>query len=106
MWKIEIIDAAQADLRKLDNSARQQVYRAIDKVAQNPQPKNEGGYGEPLGNKGSLDLRGYLKIKLRASGIRVVYRVEEIDGIMRIIIVGARSDDEVYRLAVQRIQNL
>ena len=75
MWKIEIIDAAQADLRKLDNSARQQVYRAIDKVAQNPQPKNEGGYGEPLGNKGSLDLRGYLKIKLRASGIRVVYRI-------------------------------
>lgn len=63
MWEIEIIDAAQANLRKLDNSVRQQVYRAIDKVAQNPRSKNEGGYGEPLGNKGSLDCRIVWKMR-------------------------------------------
>lgn len=104
MWEVVYTDAARKDLRKIDGSLQRQVVRAIEKVAQNPLPKNEGGYGDPLGNKGSLDLRGYLKIKLRASGIRVVYRVEEEDGIMRVIIIGVRSDEEVYRLAVKRIQ--
>lgn len=104
--QIEIIEAAQKDLRKLDNSVRQQVYRALAKVSQNPLPKKNGGYGEPLGNKGGYDLAGYMKIKLRDAGIRVVYRAVEMDGIMRIIVVGARDDEEVYRLAAKRIQEL
>lgn len=106
MWEIVYIEAAVKDLQDLDGSVRKQVLRAIEKVAQNPQPKSEGGYGNPLGNRNGLNLTGYMKIKLRDAGIRVVYRVEEVNGVMRIIIIGARSDDEVYRLAVQRIQNL
>ena len=106
MWEIVYIDAALKDLRDLDGSVRKQVLRAIEKVAQHPQAKSEGGYGNPLGNKSGLDLTGYMKIKLRDAGIRIVYRTEEVNGVMRIIIIGARSDDEVYRLAVQRIQNL
>lgn len=106
MWEIVYIEAAVKDLQDLDGSVRKQVLRAIEKVAQNPQPKSEGGYGNPLGNRNGLNLTGYMKIKLRDVGIRVVYRTEEVNGVMRIIIIGARSDDEVYRLAVQRIQNL
>lgn len=106
MWEIVYIEAAVKDLQDLDGSVRKQVLRAIEKVAQNPQPKSEGGYGNPLGNRNGLNLTGYMKIKLRDVGIRVVYRIEEVNGVMRIIIIGARSDDEVYRLAVQRIQNL
>lgn len=106
MWEIVYIEAAVKDLQDLDGSVRKQVLRAIEKVAQNPQPKSEGGYGNPLGNRNGLNLTGYMKIKLHDAGIRVVYRIEEVNGVMRIIIIGARSDDEVYRLAVQRIQNL
>lgn len=106
MWEIIYIDAALKDLQDLDGSVRKQVLRAIEKVAQNPQAKSEGGYGNPLGNKNGLNLTGYMKIKLRDAGIRVVYRIEEVHGVMRIIIIGARSDDEVYQLAVQRIQSL
>lgn len=106
MWEIVYIEAAVKDLQDLDGPVRKQVLRAIEKVAQNPQPKSEGGYGNPLGNRNGLNLTGYMKIKLRDAGIRVVYRIEEVNGVMRIIIIGARSDDEVYRLAMQRIQNL
>ena len=100
------IDAVLKDLRSLDGSVRKQVLRAIEKVAQNPQAKSEGGYGNPFGNKDGLNLAGYMKIKLRDAGIRIVYRTEEVDGVMRVIIIGARSDDEVYRLAARRIQGL
>ena len=39
---------------------------------------------------------------LRQDGIRVVYKLVEDREAMKVIIVGMRSDDEVYRLAVKR----
>ena len=52
-----------------------QVLKAIEKVSQNPLPNYEGGYGKPLGNRVASQLAGYYKIKLRKSGLRVVYSI-------------------------------
>lgn len=93
---------ALKDLYKLDNSCRQLVLKAIKKVSQNPLPDYEGGYGKPLGRKGNTDLTGYLKIKLRNKGIRVVYKLIRVDSIMYIIVIGARQDDEEYEIAARR----
>ena len=40
-----------------------------------------------------------MKIKLRGSGIRIVYRLIRIKEKMAIVVVGAREDMEVYRTA-------
>ena len=103
-WKIEYTSAAKKDLKKLDNTQQRAVFKALDKVSVNPLPENEGGYGKPLGNHSSSKLSGLLKIKLLSMGIRVVYRLERVDDVMTIIIVGMRSDDEVYKEAEKRIK--
>jgi len=104
MWKIEYLKAAVADLKKLDHSQRIEVFNKINRTAENPLPKSEGGYGEPLANTNVAQLAGYCKIKLLKLGIRVVYRLEKNEDKMRIIVVSARTDEEVYKIAQVRIK--
>ena len=101
-WEIHYSDEAKTDLRDLDGSQRKSVLKAIKKVSQNPLPVNEGGYGKPLGNKHGKDLTGLCKIKLMKEGIRVVYALIRTETSMKIVVIAARSDDEVYELAGQR----
>ena len=101
-YELAIYPEAVKDVKKLDGSKRQMVAKAIKKVLSNPLPQDKGGYGKPLGNKAGLNLTGYLKIKLRGSGIRIVYRLVETKGKMAVVVVGAREDDEVYRIAAKR----
>jgi len=103
-WRVEYLPEAHDDLRKLDGSQRLLVRKAIEKVSKNPLSASEGGYGKPLGNKGTTNLSGFLKIKLRNAGLRVVYQVIRSDNGMLVIIIGARSDDEVYEEARRRIE--
>ncbi len=105
-WNIEYRPEALDDLKELDGSQKAPVLKAIDKVSTNPLPDYEGGYGKPLGNKNGNNLAGFLKIKLKKSGIRVVYDLVREDKNMRIIIIGIRSDNEVYDLAKNRIEKL
>ncbi|MDR1704207.1 MAG: type II toxin-antitoxin system RelE/ParE family toxin [Clostridiales bacterium] len=100
---IDYSDEAKKDMKRLDGSQSEQVAKIIRRVARNPLPKNEGGYGEPLGHVGNRNLTGYNKIKLLKLGIRVVYKVVKVGNIMRIIVVAARSDAEVYDMAERRI---
>jgi len=102
-WEVSFTDEAKKDRAALDVSVRSQVNKAIRKVSQNPLPKSEGGYGEPLGNKRGKNLTGLLKIKLKKLGISVVYRLIRIDDLMKIIVVAARADDEVYEIVAKRI---
>lgn len=101
-WKLMYLPEAAKDLKKLAGSQRLIVVKAIDKVLQNPLPATEGGYGKPLGNKRNNDLAGFLKIKLRDAGIRVVYKLIRTETEMLVVVIGARADDEVYETAQQR----
>ena len=105
MWKISYFDEALEDLKKMDNSQRKQVLKAINKVKTNPLPQNEGGYGKPLGNKRGINLTNLYKIKLKKSGIRVVYQIIRVKDTMEIIIVSMREDEKVYEDAQKRINN-
>ena len=89
-------------MRSLDHSVQMQVLKGIRKVAQNPVSVNEGGYGKPLGNKSGTDLTGLFKIKFRDLGIRVVYQLIATDTVMKIIVVSARTDEQVYKEAARR----
>ena len=101
-WSIEFLEEAEKDMKKLDHSVRIQVLKGILKVSQNPLPAEEGGHGKPLGNKSGTNLTNLMKIKLRDLGIRVVYKVERVDGVMKIIVVSARTDEQVYKEAAKR----
>lgn len=101
-WSIEFLEEAEKDLQKLDHSSQIQVLKGIVKVSKNPLPIHEGGYGKPLGNKNGTNLTNLLKIKYRNLGIRVVYKIEKIDGVMKIIIISARTDEQVYNEAAKR----
>ena len=102
IYGLEYHPAVYDDLNKLDNSQRLQVRKAINKVWENPLPKNEGGYGEALGNKHGKNLTGCYKIKLLKLGVRIVYKIIREGNIMRIIVIAARADDEVYKMANNR----
>lgn len=102
MWQVEYLKEAVEDLKRLDHSQRLQVLKAINKVSSNPLPQNEGGYGKPLGNRNSTRLAGYLKIKLKRLGLSVVYKLVREKNVMKVIVVSARAEDEVYLLAQRR----
>lgn len=101
-WNVEFLEEAKKDMKKLERSASLQVLKGIQKVSKNPLPVQEGGYGKPLGNKNGANLTNLLKIKFRDLGIRVVYKVERVEDVMKIIVVSARTDEQVYREAAKR----
>lgn len=101
-WELVYLPEAEKDLRALDGSRRILVQKAIKKVQQNPLPADEKGYGKPLGNQSGNNLAGFLKIKLRAAGLRVVYKLQRTENSMIVIVIGIRADEEVYDIAQKR----
>ena len=102
IWKLEFLPEALDDLETLDNSIRVPVLKGIKKVQQNPLSKEEGGYGTPLGNKIGNNLTGLFKIKFLKYGIRVVYKLERQDNLMKIIVISARAENKIYDEADSR----
>ena len=100
-WTLEYLPEAEKDLKALDGSQRLLVLKAIKKVHQNPLPAEENGYGKTLGNHSRTNLAGFLKIKLRASGLRVIYQLRT-ETEMLVIVIGVRADEEVYEIAQKR----
>jgi len=98
-WDLIYLPEAEKDLLKLDNSLLKSVRKTINRVAENPLPKSEGGYGKPLGG----NLAGCNKIKLRDIGLRVVYKLKRIENKMLVIVISARADGEAYTEAEKRI---
>lgn len=101
-WRLEFLPEAEKEFTALAGNQRILVAKALKKVQQNPVSIYEGGYGKPLGNKGGTDLTGLFKIKLKAAGLRVVYKLIRTETEMLIVVVGARADEEVYKIAEKR----
>ena len=96
-WRVEWLEEAAKDMRKLGKAEQKQVLKGIAKVSENPLPSSQGGYGKPLRNANRAHLAGLCKIKFRDLGIRVVYKPVLKEGTMVIIVVGVRTDEDDYR---------
>ena len=102
-WTVKYLPEAVEDLRELDGSQRILVRKAIKKLAQNPLPETEGGYGKWLGNRNRTKLAGFLKVKLRGAGLRIVYQLIRQEEQVLLVVIGVREDSEVYEEAQKRI---
>lgn len=101
-WNIEFLEEAKKGSEKTGSFRTTPSCKRNWKVRKNPLPTDKGGYGKPLGNKNGINLTNLLKIKFRNLGIRVVYKLEYVDDIMKIIVISARTDEAVYKEAAKR----
>lgn len=101
-WIVKFLPEAEKDFDALAGNQRILISKAVAKVSRNPVSIYEGGLGKPLGNKNGSNLAGFMKIKLKAAGLRVVYKTIKTDTEMLIVVIGARADDEVYDIAEKR----
>ena len=101
-WSMKYLPEVEKDFKVLSAGQIVAVRKALMKVLQNPLPQEEGGYGKPLGHKGSTNLTGLLKIKLKKDGIRIVYKVIHTETTMLVIVIGIREDNAVYEIAQKR----
>ena len=63
-WEVEYLPEAIKDIKKLDNSNRLLVRKAIQKVSSNPVSTYEGGFGHPKTTKKKLSNRKLLSFLL------------------------------------------
>lgn len=103
-YSVRFLPAAEEDFNRLDGSQKELAAKAIRKVSQNPLPDTEGGYGKPLGNHKETHLAGLLKIKLKKSGLRIVYKLFRQRETMLIVVIGMRADAAVYKTASLRMK--
>ena len=103
-WKVLFSKEANEDFLNLDGHQKLIVTKAINKISINPLPRTKGGYGIPLGNKHGFNLTNLNEIKLRGQNLRIIYELYEDELIMRNIMIGKRSDFEVYSETYKRIK--
>lgn len=102
-WELIYLPEVEGDYNNLSRRQQLMTDKILKRVKENPLPSNEGGYGKPLGHKRGRNLTGYLKIKLRGEGIRIVYKLKRTATKMLVIVIGLREDEEVYEIAQERI---
>lgn len=84
---------AEAEFHQLQRREADQLRKKLNKILENPHIK---------ANKCS-DMPNCYKIKLRASGMRGVYQVNDQTVTVLLVAVGKREDLEAYDKAKQRI---
>lgn len=93
-YRVKFREEAFKEWLKLDKTIQQQFAKKLKKCCDNPHIP-------------SAKLRGAkdsYKIKLRASGFRLIYQVIENELIIAVVAVGKRERSEVYILASQRLK--
>jgi len=93
-YTVKFREEAFKEWQKLDKSLKQQFAKKLKKCCDNPHIP-------------SARLRGIkdcYKIKLRASGFRLVYQVIDDQLVIAVVAVGKRERSDVYHLASERMR--
>ena len=94
-FNIDFDERAFKEWKKLDKTIRDQFKKKLRKLQHNP-------YTGATRLDG--DLAGCFKIKLRASGFRLIYKVIDEEIIIWVIAVGKRERSNVYNIASERMR--
>ena len=93
-YTVKFREDALKEWQKLDKAIQQQFAKKLKKCCENPHVP-------------SAKLRGIkdcYKIKLRTSGLRLVYQVIDDTLVIAVVAVGKRERSEVYNLASERLR--
>jgi len=93
-YTIKFRESAAKEWDKLDKALQQQFAKKLKKCCENPHVPSAKLRGMP----------GCYKIKLRASGFRLVYEVIDKVLIIAVVAVGKRERSDVYQLASERLK--
>lgn len=94
-FNIDFDERALKEWHKLDKAIREQFKKKLRKLQENPYIESARLHG---------DLAGCFKIKLRASGFRLIYQVIDEEIVIWIVAVSKREDEKAYDIAKKRIQ--
>lgn len=101
-FEIRLITEAAKEYKRLDGSIKKLVNVAFRKLEERADEM-----GEELFDKKDTKLLGCRKIKFRKHGIRIVYRIiKDKIKIVQVIAVAKREDNEVYKMAHKRLEEL
>lgn len=94
-YRLTFLQSAKKEWDKLASSIQKQLKSKLIKIIEHPHiPKNK-----------LVGLPDCYKIKLRASGYRLVYRVDDNRITIQVISIGRRDKGEVYDLVYHRIKD-
>lgn len=96
-YNLEFDERAFKEWQKLGETIRSQFKKKLEKVLENPHIENNRLHGE---------LNGCYKIKLRSSGYRLVYKVEDETVVVFVLAVGKRECNQAYNNASDRLEKL
>ncbi len=95
-YKVVFRPRAQKRFEKLDYAIRQQLARKLVERAQMPRIQADA----------LRRMKDCYKIKLRSSGVRLIYRVSDEEVILLVIAVAGREGEEAYLLAEAELHAL
>jgi mRNA interferase RelE/StbE len=99
MGRVHLTQEAADDVRDLDGSPRGLVLKALKKLETDPELR-----GQPLGSNIGGNLSTFRKLVVGNRDYRIVYRCIENNEAAVVMVVAKRADNEVYDLAVARLQ--
>jgi mRNA interferase RelE/StbE len=91
-FKLHFIEPAEREWRKLGATIREQFKKKLAQRLESPRVAADALHGLP----------NHYKVKLRASGYRLVYRVADDIVTVTVVAVGKRERGEVYESARNR----
>lgn len=94
-YKLEFLPSASKEWKKLGSATREQFTRKLRERLEQPR----------IPSAKLRNLPDCYKIKLRAAGYRLIYRVDDGRIIVVVIEVGRRDRDDAYSLAEGRVKS-
>ena len=91
-YKLEFLPTALKEWEKLGHTVREQIKKKLRERLEAPRVQADA----------LRDMAGHFKIKLRTSGYRLVYRVEEERVVVIVVSVGKRERGAAYQSAKKR----
>ena len=93
-YKVKFRESALKEWNRLDKALQQQFAKKLKKFCENPHIPAAKLRG----------MSGCYKIKLRASGFRLVYEVIDDCLVIAVVAVGKRERGSVYQLSSERLK--
>ena len=95
VWAVILHPDVESDLRELGTKDSRIIVGVLEQRIANGEPDK---LGKPL----SGELVGYRRI--RSGHLRIIYRIDGKKIEVFVIAAGLRRDDEIYKIALKRLQ--